>query len=57
MSMRDALMLEAGTLGLAVTVHFVYRWKTDRWTWTHAWGGWSDLEAVRGAPNPKRSSR
>ena len=32
--------------GLGVTVHFVYRWKTNRWT--RPWGGWNDLDAARG---------
>jgi len=27
------------------SVHFFYRWKTK--IWTHAWGGWNDLEAGR----------
>jgi hypothetical protein len=35
-----------GALGLGVTVHLVWRWKTKRWT--RAWGGWSDLDAARG---------
>ena len=29
----------------ALTVHFLYRWKTR--VWTRSWGGWNDLEAGR----------
>ena len=34
-----------GALSLALTVHFVWRWKTKGWT--HPWGGWKDVEAAR----------
>ena len=30
-------------LGLALTLHFIWRWKTKGWT--QPWGGWNDLEA------------
>ena len=29
----------------ALTVHFLYRWKTR--AWTQPWGGWDDLTAGR----------
>ena len=29
-----------GALGLGLTLHVVWRWKTNRWT--RAWGGWKD---------------
>ena len=32
-----------GALGLGLTVHFIWRWKTKGWT--HPWGGWDDVEA------------
>ncbi len=32
-----------GGLGLGLTVHFIWRWKTKGWT--RPWGGWNDLEA------------
>jgi hypothetical protein len=32
-----------GALGLGLTVHFIWRWKTKGWT--QPWGGWDDLEA------------
>jgi len=32
-----------GALGLSLTVHFFWRWKTRGWT--RPWGGWDDLEA------------
>ena len=35
----------AGALGVALTVHFVWRAKTKRWT--QPWGGWKDVEAAR----------
>jgi hypothetical protein len=35
----------AGALALALTVHFIWRWKTDGWT--RPWGGWNDVEAAR----------
>jgi hypothetical protein len=28
---------------LSLTIHFLYRWRTRRWT--RPWGGWSDVEA------------
>ena len=31
-------------LSLALTVHFIWRWKTKGWT--QPWGGWDDLEAA-----------
>jgi hypothetical protein len=34
----------AGALALALTVHFIWRWKTRGWT--RPWGGWSDVEAA-----------
>jgi hypothetical protein len=37
-----AWMLAA--LALALTVHFIWRWKTK--AWTQPWGGWNDLEAA-----------
>jgi hypothetical protein len=33
-----------GGLGLGLTVHFIWRWKTRGWT--QPWSGWEDLEAV-----------
>ena len=35
----------AGTVVIAIIVHFLYRWKTA--AWTRAWGGWNDLEAAK----------
>jgi hypothetical protein len=35
----------AGLLTLAMTVHFIWRWKTR--VWTQPWGGWNDLDAGR----------
>jgi len=32
----------AGALVLALTLHFVWRWKTRGWT--RPWGGWKDVE-------------
>ena len=40
-------------LGFGVAVHLVWRTKTKRWT--QAWGGWSDLDAARGAPKKEGS--
>jgi hypothetical protein len=34
-----------GALGLGLTVHFVWRWKTKGWT--RPWGGWEDVEAAK----------
>ena len=34
----------AGALALALTVHFIWRWKTDGWT--RPWGGWDDVETA-----------
>ena len=44
-----------GALGLGLTLHLVWRWKTKRWT--RAWGGWSDLDTARGSRHdlPPRS--
>jgi hypothetical protein len=33
-----------GSLGLGLTVHVIWRWKTKGWT--RPWGGWNDLEAA-----------
>jgi hypothetical protein len=33
-----------GMLGLSLTVHFVWRWKTKGWT--RPWRGWKDIEAA-----------
>ena len=33
-----------GALGLGLTVHFIWRWKTKGWT--QPWGGWDDLESA-----------
>ncbi len=33
-----------GALGLGLTVHFTWRWKTKGWT--QPWGGWDDLEVA-----------
>ena len=35
----------AGSTLVALTVHFLYRWKTRGWT--QPWGGWDDLAAGR----------
>jgi hypothetical protein len=32
-----------GGLGVGLTLHFIWRWKTRGWT--QPWGGWDDLEA------------
>jgi hypothetical protein len=34
-----------GAVGLGLTVHFVWRWKTKGWT--RPWRGWEDVEAVK----------
>ncbi len=34
-----------GALGLSLTVHLVWRWKTSGWT--RPWGEWKDVEAAR----------
>jgi hypothetical protein len=34
-----------GALGLGLTVHLVWRWKTKGWT--RPWGGWEDVEAAK----------
>jgi len=31
-----------GSLGVGLTVHFIWRWKTKGWT--QPWGGWRDVE-------------
>jgi hypothetical protein len=36
-----------GAVGLALTVHFIWRWKTR--SWTQSWWGWNDLEAADGS--------
>jgi hypothetical protein len=33
-----------GALGLSLTLHIIWRWKTKGWR--QPWGGWSDVEAV-----------
>ncbi len=33
-----------GALGLSLTVHFIWRWKTKGWK--QSWAGWDDLEAA-----------
>jgi hypothetical protein len=33
-----------GGLGLGLTVHFIWRWKTKGWR--QPWGGWKDLETA-----------
>jgi hypothetical protein len=38
-----------GALGLALTLHFVWRWKTRGWT--QPWRGWNDVEAGQGVTN------
>ena len=35
-----------GALGLGVSVHFVWRWKTKGWT--QPWWGWNDVKAADG---------
>ena len=35
----------AGALGVALTLHVVWRAKTKRWT--QPWGGWNDVDATR----------
>ena len=35
----------AGSFVLAMTIHFIWRWKTH--VWTRPWGGWNDLDAGR----------
>ena len=32
-----------GSFALALTLHFIWRWKTKGWT--EPWGGWDDVEA------------
>ena len=32
----------------SITVHLIWRWKTQGWT--RPWGGWNDLEAGRPRP-------
>jgi hypothetical protein len=34
-----------GMLGLSLSVHFIWRWKTKGWT--RPWRGWKDVEAAR----------
>jgi hypothetical protein len=36
----------SSVLGLSLTLHFFWRWKTKGWT--QPWGGWDDLDAQRG---------
>ena len=33
-----------GLLALALTLHFIWRWKTK--AWTEPWGGWDDVETA-----------
>jgi hypothetical protein len=33
-----------GALGLGVTIHLIWRWKTKGWT--QPWGGWDDVGRV-----------
>ena len=33
-----------GLLALALTLHFIWRWKTK--AWTQPWGGWDDVETA-----------
>lgn len=33
-----------GAIGLGLTVHFIWRWKTRGWT--QPWGGWNDVDAA-----------
>jgi len=34
----------AGALAVALTLHFVWRWKTGGWR--RPWGGWDDVETA-----------
>jgi hypothetical protein len=34
-----------GMLGLSLSVHLIWRWKTKGWT--RPWRGWKDVEAAR----------
>jgi hypothetical protein len=34
-----------GALGLALTIHLIWRWQTHGWT--RPWGGWDDVEAAK----------
>jgi hypothetical protein len=34
-----------GMIGLSLSVHFIWRWKTQGWT--RPWRGWKDVEAAR----------
>ena len=34
-----------GSFAFALTLHFIWRWKTKGWT--QPWGGWDDIEAAR----------
>jgi len=43
-----------GALGLALTVHFIWRWKTK--AWTHPWGGWSDVATAEQERETDRAS-
>jgi hypothetical protein len=35
-----------GAIALGLTLHFIWRWKTEGWT--KAWGGWDDVDAADG---------
>jgi hypothetical protein len=41
-----------GALGLGLTVHFIWRWKTKGWT--QPWGGWNDVQAAKEQGKPDR---
>ena len=33
-----------GALAVSLMLHFIWRWKTKRWT--QPWGGWNDVDAA-----------
>jgi len=35
----------AGLTAASISLHLIYRWRTN--VWTRAWGGWNDLDAGR----------
>jgi hypothetical protein len=43
----------AGVVGLAASLHLLWRIKTRRWT--QPWGGWNDLAATR--PDSRKDER
>jgi hypothetical protein len=43
-----------GALGLSLTVHFIWRWKTKGWT--EPWGGWDDVESADKVRKPARGA-